>query len=73
MLKMLLGTLLMVFLIFAIGSVVLEEFPGAQPLWEEGKVHAASLYETSLGKFGMTGTLLLIIAICFLAGTSRKF
>ncbi|WP_050179634.1 hypothetical protein [Domibacillus robiginosus] len=73
MLKMLLGTLLMIFLILAIGSVVLEEFPGAQPLWEEGKVHAVSLYNSSLGKFGMTGTLLLIIAICFLAGTSKHY
>lgn len=73
MLKMLLGTLLMVFLIFAIGSVVLEEFPGAQPLWDESKVHAVSLYQSSLGRFGMTGTLLLIVAICFLAGTSKRF
>lgn len=73
MLKMLLGALLMMFLIFAIGSVMLEEFPGAQPLWDESKIQASSLYEASLGKFGATGTVLLIIAICFLAGTSRKF
>jgi hypothetical protein len=54
-------------------AVLLDEFPGAEPLWEEGKVHAVSLYNTSLGKFGLTGTLLLIIALCFLVGTSKRY
>lgn len=63
----------MIFLILVVGSIVLDQFPGVLPLWEEFKVHVVSLYNTSLGKYGMTGTLLLIIAIVILIGTSKRF
>ncbi|MEK5069587.1 hypothetical protein [Sporosarcina sp. FSL K6-1508] len=73
MFKLVIGTILMVFLIVVIGSLLLEQFPTLVPLWEELKMHVVSLYESSLVKYGTITTLVLIVAIFIMVGSSKKF
>ncbi|MEN1969689.1 hypothetical protein WMZ97_16625 [Lentibacillus sp. N15] len=72
MLRFFLGTILFVLLIMVVGSVVLDEFPGLQPLFEELKMHVVNLYNISLVKYGTITTLLLIVAIFILVGSSKR-
>ncbi|MFC5591700.1 hypothetical protein ACFPRA_22700 [Sporosarcina soli] len=73
MFKLIIGTILMVFLIVVIGSLLLEQFPTLIPLWEELKMHVVNLYESSLVKYGTITTLVLIVAIFIMVGSSKKF
>ena len=73
MFKLVIGTILMIFLIVVIGSLLLEQFPTLVPLWEELKMHVVSLYESSLVKYGTITTLVLIVAIIIVVGSSKKF
>lgn len=73
MFKLVIGTILMIFLIVVIGSLLLEQFPTLVPLWEELKMHVVSLYESSLVKYGTITTLVLIVAIFIMVGSSKKF
>ena len=73
MFKLVIGTILMVFLIVVIGSLLLEQFPTLIPLWEELKMHVVNLYESSLVKYGTITTLVLIVAIFIMVGSSKKF
>ncbi len=72
MFKTVIGTILMIFLIVVIGSLLLEQFPTLVPLWEELKMHIVTLYESSLVKYGTITTLLLIVAIFIMVGSSKK-
>ncbi len=72
MFRVLIGAVLMIFLFLFVGSIVLEQFPSVQPLWEELKVHVVTLYNMSLVKYGMVSTLLLIIALVILTGSGKK-
>ncbi|MFS0689022.1 hypothetical protein AB1K89_07260 [Sporosarcina sp. 179-K 8C2 HS] len=73
MFKLIIGTILMVFLIVVIGSLLLEQFPTLIPLWKELKMHVINLYESSLVKYGTVTTLVLIVAIFIVVGSSKKF
>ncbi|WP_252502720.1 hypothetical protein [Sporosarcina sp. Marseille-Q4943] len=73
MFKLIIGTILMIFLIVVIGSLLLEQFPSLIPLWEELKMHVINLYESSLIKYGTVTTLVLIVAIFIVVGSSKKF
>lgn len=73
MFKLVIGTILMIFLIVVIGSLLLEQFPTLVPLWEELKMHVVSLYESSLVKYGTITTLVLSVAIFIMIGSSKKF
>lgn len=72
MFRIILGTIFMIFLIAVIGSVVLEQFPSLVPLWEEFKMIVTSLYDSSVVKYGTGVTLLIIISIVILFGSSKK-
>lgn len=72
MLRLFLGATLFVLLIMVIGSVVLEEFPSIQPLFDELKMHVVNLYNISLVKYGSGVTIFLIVAIFILVGSSSK-
>ena len=72
MLRLLLSIVLFVLLIMVVGSVILEEFPQLQPLFEELKMHVVNLYNISLVKYGSVTTILLIVAIVVLIGTSKR-
>lgn len=72
MVRTILVTVLMIFLIAVVGNVVLEQFPQLTPLWEEFKMFVSSIYNMSLIKYGTVPTILLIIAIVVLFGTSGK-
>ena len=73
MFKLVIGAIMMIFLIVVIGSLLLEQFPTLVPLWEELKMHVMSLYESSLVKYGTVTTLVLIVAIFIMVGSSKKF
>lgn len=73
MFKLVIGTIMMLFLIVVIGSLLLEQFPTLVPLWEELKMHVVSLYESSLVKYGTVTTLVLIVAVFIMVGSSKKF
>lgn len=72
MLKFLLGTFLFIFLIMVIGGILLEEFPSLLPIWEEIKMHAVTLYDMSMARYGAVATILLIVAIFILIGSSKN-
>jgi len=71
MFKVLFTMMVMIFFILLIGSLVLEEFPAVQPVWEEMKTIGGDLYESSMVKYGSVGTLILILGLAFLIGSSR--
>ncbi|PRX40912.1 hypothetical protein CLV97_110104 [Planifilum fimeticola] len=62
--------MLMVFVILVVGSIILDQFPSLLPVWEAMQVHGKNLYDISLEEFGPTRTVLLIIGIIILIGTS---
>jgi len=70
--KTIIGIILMIFLIAVVGSLLLEQFPTLVPLWEELKMHIGTLYESSLVKYGTITTLLLIVAIFIMVGSSKR-
>jgi len=72
MFRALLAMILFILLIMVIGNVVLEEFPQLQPLFDELKMHVVNLYNISIVKYGAVTTLLIIVAIVLLIGTSRR-
>ncbi|WP_067729900.1 hypothetical protein [Oceanobacillus damuensis] len=72
MIRFLLGIVLGIFLFLIVGSVVLEEFPSIQPLWEEFKQHIVNLYDMSLVRYGAITTFLIIIAIFVVFGSSKR-
>lgn len=72
MFKAVFTAIFMIFLICIVGSVILEQFPGLVPLWEELKMHITSLYEMSVVKYGTGVTFLIIVAIFILIGSSKK-
>ncbi|MFD2658495.1 hypothetical protein [Gracilibacillus thailandensis] len=72
MFRMIIGTILGIFLIAIIGNIVLETFPQLQPLWEEFKDIVVGLYESSKVKYGSLATVAIIFAIIILFGTSGK-
>lgn len=72
MFRMLLGIIFMIFLIAVIGNIVLEQFPSLVPLWEEFKMHITNLYEMSIVKYGTVATLMIIVAVIILVGSSNK-
>jgi len=73
MIRFLLGLILGIFLFLIVGSIVLEQFPSVVPVWEEIKGHILTLYNMSLVKYGAIPTVLLIIAIFILFGSSKRF
>jgi|GEM_PF-2171601 len=72
MLKTILYVILMIFLISIIGNIVLETFPQLQPLWNEFKEIVVKLYQTAEVKYGTVVTILIIISIFILVGTSNN-
>jgi len=72
MIRFILGIILAIFLILVVGSIVLEQFPGVVPLWEELKTHIITLYDMSIIKYGTITTFLIIIAIFIVLGSSKR-
>lgn len=72
MFRFLIGAVLFILLFMVIGNVLLTEFPGLQPLFEELKMHVVNLYNISLVKYGSVTTILLIVAIVILIGSSKR-
>lgn len=72
MFRTILTIVFMIFLIAVVGNVVLDQFPNLVPLWEEFKMHVVNIYNMSLVKYGALPTLLIIVAIVILFGTSGK-
>lgn len=62
----------MIFLIAVVGSVILEQFPGLVPLWGELKQTVSTLYDKSLIKYGTITTIVLIVAIFIMVGSSKR-
>jgi len=62
--------MLMVFVILVVGSIILDQFPSLLPVWEAMQAHGKNLYDIALEEFGPTRTVLLIIGIIVLIGTS---
>jgi len=72
LLRAILFTALFIVLILVVGTIILEEFPQTQPVFEEMKMHAVNLYDASIERYGATITILLLIAIFIVIGSSRK-
>jgi len=72
LLRAILFTALFIVLILVVGTVILEEFPQTQPVFEEIKMHAVNLYDASIERYGTTITILLLIAIIIGIGSSKK-
>lgn len=63
--------ILMTFLIVLIGSILLEQFPQLQPLWEEFTVIVKEVYQSSKMKYGTIATVAIIVGVFIMIGTSR--
>lgn len=72
MLRYALGTIFLILLVMVIGTIVLEEFPAIQPLFEELKMHVINLYNMSLVRYGSVTTIIIIVAIFVLVGSSKR-
>ncbi|MFD2760465.1 MULTISPECIES: hypothetical protein [Lentibacillus] len=72
MIRFFLGLLLGIFLFLVVGSIILEEFPAIQPLWQEFKDAIVRLYDMALVRYGAVTTFLIIIAIFIVFGSSKK-
>ncbi|ALX47705.1 hypothetical protein [Lentibacillus amyloliquefaciens] len=72
MIRFFLALILGIFLFLIVGSLVLEEFPATQPLWEEFKEQVVQLYNMSLVRYGAVTTIVIIIAIFVVFGSNRK-
>ncbi|QKY69432.1 hypothetical protein [Lentibacillus sp. CBA3610] len=72
MIRFFLALILGIFLFLIVGSLVLEEFPATQPLWEEFKEQVVQLYNMSLVRYGAVTTFIIIIAIFVVFGSNRK-
>ena len=72
MFRLILSTILGIFLIMIVGSIVLETFPQLQPLWEEFKKVAVQIYETFNVRYGTMATVAIIVALIILFRTSSK-
>ena len=72
LIRFMLGIVLGIFLFLIVGSIVLEQFPSIQPLWEEFKGHIIRLYDMSLVRYGAITTFLIIIAIFVVFGSSKR-
>lgn len=72
MFRLILSTILGIFLIMIVGSIVLETFPQLQPLWEEFKNVMQIIYETFNVRYGTMATVVIIVALIILFGTSSK-
>lgn len=72
MFRLILSTILGIFLIMIVGSIVLETFPQLQPLWEEFKNVMQIIYETFNVRYGTMATVAIIVALIILFGTSSK-
>lgn len=64
--------ILITVLIVVVGGIALDSFPQIQPLYEELKSHIINLYNISLVKYGSTVTILIIVAIFVLVGSSKR-
>lgn len=60
-----------IFLVSILGSVMLEQFPALQPMWDEFKTVSSELYQSSLAKYGTIATIAIIICIFILIGSSK--
>lgn len=67
-----LGIVCVIFVICIIGSIVLEEFPTLQPMWEEFKQVVSTIYNQASVKYGTAATILLIFGIGIALSTSKK-
>ena len=72
MLRFLITIIAGIFIIAIVGSVLLEQFPDLQPLWEEFKEIVVGLYESSKVKYGTIATVAIIICIVILFGTNNR-
>jgi len=72
LIRFFLALILGIFLFLIVGSLVLEEFPATQPLWEEFKGQVVQLYNMSLVRYGAVTTIVIIIAIFVVFGSNRK-
>lgn len=72
MLRMLLGVILTLVLVVVLGNILLEEFPQLQPLWDEFSMHVVNLYNMAIVNYGTVTTIVIIVAIILLIGTSSR-
>lgn len=72
MIRLAFNLLMFILLFLVVGTVILEEFPSVQPLFEEFKMHVVNIYNMSIIKYGAIPTILIIIAIFILVGGSKK-
>jgi len=72
MFRQVIGGLMLLLVLLIIGSLMLEQFPQLQPLFEEFKSHVVNLYNMSIVKYGMITTLFIIFGLFILFGSSRR-
>lgn len=72
MLRGIIVILVMLFFFGFLGTMLLEEFPFFQPVFEEIKELGSTLYNTSLVKYGALPTIVLIIGLVIAIGSSKR-
>ncbi|SOC21556.1 hypothetical protein SAMN05880501_11316 [Ureibacillus xyleni] len=70
MFKNILTIVAMILVITVVGSVLLDQFPTLQPIWNEFKEVVGSFYESSKVKYGVLTTVIFIVGIGILFASS---
>lgn len=60
--RRIIGTLLGIVVLMFLGRFIFATFPELVPLWEEAKSYAVYLFNLSVSKIGIVGTVILIVA-----------
>ena len=71
MIKRFLTLFAFIFVLILAGAILLSTFPELQPVWQELKDTAVNLYNQSSVRYGTTFTVLAIVAIFILVGSSK--
>lgn len=71
MFKNLLTIVAFILVITVVGSTLIDQFPTLEPIWNEFKTVVGDFYESSKVKYGVLTTVILIIGVGILFGSSN--
>jgi len=72
MLRFVFVLLVSIFVIAMLGTIILDQFPGLHPAFEEVKVVGASIWNFLVVKYGPIPAILLVIGFALMIGSSKK-
>lgn len=66
------GILGAIVVIAILGSMILEQFPTLQPLWDEGKLWISTVYRHVQAEYGTAVVIVFVVGIVAMFATSAR-